>query len=109
MLCIELRSLLLYGWSRLNEHESFLSQSVRFAATKMTQIAIPLGTLGVRTAVYLLATFLSLFMNNSATVAPCSNSNVPCAGSRVFLQKQVEWKPAGVHSDGEVAERLGLN
>ncbi|CAE7523011.1 SAC1 [Symbiodinium natans] len=41
----------------------------KFAATKMTQIAIPLGTLGVRTAVYLLATFLSLFMNNSATVA----------------------------------------
>ena len=34
-------------------------------------MAMPFGTVGLRTAVYLLAASLSLFMNNSATVAPC--------------------------------------
>ena len=34
-------------------------------------MAMPFGTVGLRTAVYFLAASLSLFMNNSATVAPC--------------------------------------
>ncbi|CAJ1333920.1 unnamed protein product [Effrenium voratum] len=40
-----------------------------FAAQQLTQLAMPFGTLGVRTAVYFLSAFLSMFMNNSATVA----------------------------------------
>jgi len=40
-----------------------------FAAKQMTAMAMPFGTVGLRTAVYLLAASLSLFMNNSATVA----------------------------------------
>mmetsp|Transcript_62618 Transcript_62618/g.149388 ORF Transcript_62618/g.149388 Transcript_62618/m.149388 type:complete len:809 (+) Transcript_62618:54-2480(+) len=40
-----------------------------FAAKQMTAMAMPFGTVGLRTAVYFLAASLSLFMNNSATVA----------------------------------------
>ena len=42
----------------------------RFAARQLTHYALPYGVLGVRAAVYLLAAFLSMFMNNSATIAP---------------------------------------
>lgn len=47
-----------------------VQEYLRFAAQQLTQLAMPFGTLGVRTAVYFLSAFLSMFMNNSATVVP---------------------------------------
>eukprot|EP00913_Durusdinium_trenchii_P035660 g33369.t1 len=40
-----------------------------FAARRLTQYALPGGSICVRVAVYVLSAFLSMFMNNSATVA----------------------------------------
>merc|ERR1712187_1071659 len=40
-----------------------------FAAKALTKVALPGGPLVVRGAVYFLAMFLSMFMNNSATIA----------------------------------------
>lgn len=42
----------------------------RFAAKQLTKCAMPYGVFGVRAAVYVLSAFLTMFMNNSATVAP---------------------------------------
>lgn len=43
--------------------------ATRFAARRLTQYALPGGSICVRVAVYVLSAFLSMFMNNSATVA----------------------------------------
>jgi len=40
-----------------------------FAAKQLTKCALPYGAIGVRSAVYFLSMFLTMFMNNSATVA----------------------------------------
>ena len=45
----------------------------RFAAKQLTKCALPYGAIGVRSAVYFLSMFLTMFMNNSATVAPRPN------------------------------------
>lgn len=42
---------------------------VNFLAAKMIEMAKPLGTLGLTACVYIAAVFLSMFINNSATVA----------------------------------------
>ena len=41
----------------------------RFAAQQLTALALPYGQLGLRVAVYVMSSSLTLFMNNSATVA----------------------------------------
>lgn len=40
-----------------------------FAAKELTKCAMPYGPIGIRAAVYFLCAFLTMFMNNSATVA----------------------------------------
>lgn len=40
-----------------------------FASGKMKDLAMPLGPQGIRLAVYFISVFLSMFMNNSATIA----------------------------------------
>lgn len=41
---------------------------LRFAAKELTKCAMPYGSIGIRAAVYFLCAFLTMFMNNSATV-----------------------------------------
>lgn len=43
--------------------------TLRFAAKELTKCAMPYGPIGIRAAVYFLCAFLTMFMNNSATVA----------------------------------------
>lgn len=42
--------------------------TLRFAAKELTKCAMPYGPIGIRAAVYFLCAFLTMFMNNSATV-----------------------------------------